>query len=75
MVLEPRTDGLYRTIGKQLEWFSCFEIADQGAIARPTSVRPIINANDLRRFLNRVLNVPHKAQQAIRTDWHTKVLT
>src|SRR3989442_512163 len=71
MLLKPGADGLHGPIRQQIQRSSRFEITNQRAIVQTTFVGPVINANDLSRWLSRGLGLPHEPQQAIGAAWQT----
>jgi hypothetical protein len=74
MLLKPGADGLHGPIRQQIQRSSRFEITHQRALVQTTFVSPVINANDLSRWLSRRLGLPHEPQQAIGAAWQTQLV-
>jgi hypothetical protein len=73
MRLEPRSKGIGRAVGPQVDRPMALQVYQQGAIGAPTTHRPIIDPKDGRRWHGRIRQLADEPQQGIGAGGHMKL--
>jgi len=74
MQLEPNRNAVLVPIRKKVNNLVSLKVADDGAVPRSVSPRPVINTDDPWRNRRLEPRRPHQTQYCVSADWHRQFL-